>query len=88
MNADQCRAARALLVLGQKEACKRAGVNERALTRFETQGARLSSKTLNKLRAFFIVNGIIFVENAEGIGARTVSATAGIVPIFSTRERA
>lgn len=70
MRSDQCRAARALLGLGQKEACRGAGVNDRALARFESQGLRLSSRTLSKLRAFFVVNGIVFVDDAEGIGVK------------------
>lgn len=69
MNGEQCRSARAMIGLSIKTLSQKMGVNECTISVFENHD-RIQSKTRSKIRSFFVVSGIEFIEDDNGIGIR------------------
>jgi len=69
MNSEQCRVARAMLGWTVKQLSMRAKVNERTIRELETRG-RIGAATTARIRSLFIVNGIEFIEDEDGIGLK------------------
>ncbi|MEE2951497.1 MAG: helix-turn-helix transcriptional regulator [Pseudomonadota bacterium] len=71
MKPFQMRAARAILRLGVREVAEAAGVTPATITRFETEKGGLQMASIDKLRAFYESQGVMFIEaNGEGPGVR------------------
>lgn len=70
MTDEQCRLARAMLGWTTAELSHRAQVGLRTIREFEANDRPILDATRNKLRAVFTVNGIEFLNDADGIGIR------------------
>lgn len=66
--ASQCRAARAMLGLSQKELAQKAEVGSRTLADFETGTRSPHPRTLKAIRETLYSLGIIFLEAEGGLG--------------------
>lgn len=69
MNGEQCRSARAMIGLSIKQLSRKMSVNESTISTFENED-RIQSKTRSKIRSFFIISGIEFIEDDNGIGLK------------------
>lgn len=69
MTPRQARAARAMLGLDMKTVCKLASVGKRTLTEFEAGARSISESTKNKIKAFYLSEGVLFPtqEGREGV---------------------
>ncbi|WP_332696672.1 helix-turn-helix domain-containing protein [Bosea sp. (in: a-proteobacteria)] len=70
MNNEQCRTARALLGWTAVQLGRRSGVGRRTILEFEGGDRSLLPKTILRLRAVFVVNGIEFINDEAGIGVK------------------
>jgi len=68
---DQCRAARALIDIGQKELSELADVSRGAIIDFENGKREPIPNNLKAIRSALEERGVIFIEgNGEGPGVR------------------
>lgn len=68
---DQCRAARALIDIGQKELSELADVSRGAIIDFENGKREPIPNNLKAIRSALEEGGVIFIEeNGEGPGVR------------------
>lgn len=79
MNADQCRAARALLDLTRTDLSRLAEVGLNVIGKFETGQTVPRPKTISKLRCAFRTMGIRFINDDDGVGVRRGSTIEEIV---------
>lgn len=70
MNHEQCRVARAMLGWSARELSRQSHVGERTILEFEAKSRKIMPKTNSKIRSLFIVNGIEFIDDENGIGIR------------------
>ncbi len=70
MTPDQCRAARALLDLTRPELANRANVSRNVIGNFEGGRVQPSRQTIQKLRSAFMMLGIRFINDEDGVGVR------------------
>lgn len=70
MNSEQCRVARAMLGWSAKELSRQARVGERTILEFENRARKLMPKTSGKIRSLFIIKGIEFIDDDDGIGLK------------------
>jgi transcriptional regulator with XRE-family HTH domain len=70
MTDEQCRLARAMLGWSAAELSRRAQVGLRTIREFEADNRPILDSTRSKLRAVFTVNGIEFLNDADGIGIK------------------
>jgi transcriptional regulator with XRE-family HTH domain len=70
MTDEQCRLARAMLGWSAAELGRRAQVGLRTIREFEASNRPILDATRSKLRAVFVVNGIEFLNDADGIGIK------------------
>ncbi|GBQ65319.1 putative transcriptional regulator [Acetobacter lovaniensis NRIC 0474] len=66
--ASQCRAARAMLGLSQKELAQKAEVGSRTLADFETGTRSPHPRTLKAIRETLCSLGIVFLDAEGGLG--------------------
>ena len=69
MTAAQCRAARALLGMKQRELADAAGVAEQTIRQLELGRAASHAGTMALLRQAFEARGVVMVEKDEAGGA-------------------
>jgi transcriptional regulator with XRE-family HTH domain len=81
MNAEQCRAARAILGITQPELAKLARVSENTLREFEGGKRTPIRGSVQKLRAALVVSGIEFLSDADGFGVRKNAYSLGEHPV-------
>jgi hypothetical protein len=70
MNNEQCRVARAMLGWSARELSRQSQVGERTILEFEANARRIMPQTNGKIRSLFVVNGIEFIDDENGIGIR------------------
>lgn len=93
MTPNECRAARALLGMSQRQLGISAGVDADSTRRFENQPATVSHRTVEKLKAQLQALGIIFSRTRTARGVRLTSWKAkkgqtGIEPLQIIAGRA
>tara|TARA_R110002073_G_scaffold234063_6_gene395384 strand:+ start:443 stop:670 length:228 start_codon:yes stop_codon:yes gene_type:complete len=68
---EQCRAARALLKMGQDELATRTDLSSVTIRKFENQTGPLKQATINLIQLTLEAAGIEFIpENGGGVGVR------------------
>jgi len=70
MNNEQCRVARAMLGWSARELSRQSHVGERTILEFEAKSRKIMPRTNGRIRSLFIVNGIEFIDDENGIGIR------------------
>ncbi|RYF31068.1 MAG: hypothetical protein EOO23_03640 [Comamonadaceae bacterium] len=70
MTPRQARAARAMLGLSMKEVCTMAGVGKRTLTEFEGGNRAVYPATENKIKSFYLSQGLSFSPPEDGEAIR------------------
>lgn len=70
MNSEQCRVARAMLGWSARELSRQSHVGERTILEFEAKARKILPRTNGRLRSLFVVNGIEFINDEDGIGIR------------------
>lgn len=70
MNSEQCRVARAMLGWSARELSRQSHVGERTILEFEARARKILPRTNGRLRSLFVVNGIEFINDEDGIGIR------------------
>jgi transcriptional regulator with XRE-family HTH domain len=75
MNNAQCRMARAGLNLSIADLGERAGVRTMTISKFE-RGGSVASITVEKLRQWFVGQGVEFINGGKSVGVRVPRADA------------
>lgn len=69
MNSEQCRVARAMMGWTIKQLSRKVRVAQRTISEFETEG-RVRPEIKSRIRSLFVVSGIEFIEDDDGIGLK------------------
>ncbi len=77
---ETCRAARALLLWGQRDLAARAKVATKTVTDFEMGTRQPYERTLEVMRRALEDAGLVFIDPVEGVHGATVAFKWGVAP--------
>ena len=80
LSPETCRAARALLLWGQRELAARSKVAQATITAFELNNRQPYERTLEALRRTFEDAGLRFIDPVEGVTGEGVAFKWGVAP--------
>jgi hypothetical protein len=77
---ETCRAARALLLWGQRDLAARARIATKTVTDFEMGARQPYERTLEVMRKALEEAGLLFIDPVEGVHGATVAFKWGVAP--------
>jgi transcriptional regulator with XRE-family HTH domain len=84
---EQCRAARAVLDMQQRELAAKSKVSKKTIADFERGLRSPYVRTLEDLRRTFEAEGVVFVPPVEGVHSGAVGLKWGFKPVARTASR-